>query len=98
MRRISFPSSLVDVWPVALARAVMGTGSAPSGPPVPSGKEPLPVIAVIGASTASGYGLSDISTCWVNRYAAALALTHPDITVKNLSVAGYSSFEILPTG
>lgn len=57
-----------------------------------------PIIAVIGSSTASGHGLGQARVSWVDRYADELRVTHPAVTIRNLAVAGYSSFQLVPTG
>jgi lysophospholipase L1-like esterase len=55
-------------------------------------------IAVLGSSTAAGFGLSDPGTAWVARYAAHLAAEHPGFGVVNLAVPGYTTYQVLPTG
>jgi lysophospholipase L1-like esterase len=55
-------------------------------------------IAVLGSSTAAGFGLADPATSWVMRYAAHLDATRPGSQLTNLAVSGYSTFNVLPTG
>jgi lysophospholipase L1-like esterase len=68
--------------------------SAPPPPPPPS----RVTVAVLGSSTAAGYGLSDPATGWVPRYAEFLEAERPGSVVTNLAVSGFTSFEVLPTG
>lgn len=57
-----------------------------------------PSIAVIGSSTASGFGIADSGATWVGRYAASLTTSHSGLTVRNFAVPGYSTYQVLPTG
>lgn len=67
---------------------------------------PAVKIVVLGASTAAGknlnpadgYGGPGVSQSWVNRLAAQLAIDRPGSTVQNFAVAGYTTYEVLPTG
>jgi len=53
-------------------------------------------VVVLGSSTAAGYGLTDPDTSWPRRYAALLQTR--GLSLTNLAVSGYSTFQILPTG
>jgi lysophospholipase L1-like esterase len=55
-------------------------------------------IVVLGSSTGAGTGASPIDSAWVWRYRAALDAINPDYEVVNLSVGGYNTFKIVPTG
>src|SRR5262249_19151816 len=48
--------------------------------------------------TAAGFGLSDPSTGWVERYATYLSTNLPGSKVTNLAVSGYTTFHVQPTG
>ena len=61
------------------------------------GSRPVSV-AVVGSSTAAGFGLDDPATSWVGRYAAYLAAGCPGSKVTNLAVSGYTTFHVLPSG
>ncbi len=52
-------------------------------------------IVVVGSSTAAGYGIKPIDSCWVNRFAQSLG---PEVAVRNISKNGYSTYEVMPTG
>ena len=60
------------------------------------GAAPHPLIVVLGSSTAAAAGLTDPSTSWVNRYAAAVS--KDGVRVVNLAVGGYTTYQIQPTG
>jgi lysophospholipase L1-like esterase len=55
-------------------------------------------IVVLGSSTAAGFGLSDPSTSWAQRYATYLATTVPGSKLTNLAVSGYTTYQVQPTG
>ena len=55
-------------------------------------------IVVLGSSTAAGFGLTDPSTSWAQRYAAYLSTNLPGSRVTNLAVSGYTTFQVQPTG
>jgi len=62
------------------------------------GKECNSTIVILGSSTAYGSGASTIDSSWVKRYTAALKTINPNYTVINLSLGGYTTFQMLPTG
>jgi lysophospholipase L1-like esterase len=55
-------------------------------------------IVVLGSSTAAGFGLSDPSTSWAQRYATYLTTTVPGSKLTNLAVSGYTTYQVQPTG
>ncbi len=55
-------------------------------------------VVVLGSSTATGQGVTDPFNGWVTRYRSALAAQNPDNEVLNLAVAGFTTYNVLPTG
>jgi hypothetical protein len=64
-------------------------------------------ITIIGSSTPAGKNLdqpayggstANMANSWPNRLAAQLAIDRPGSSVTNLAMAGYSTFEAMPTG
>ena len=53
---------------------------------------------MLGSSTAAGYGASENDSAWVWRYRAYLSAINPGWSVVNLAHAGYSSYQLQPTG
>lgn len=81
-----------DRAPDATARS---TGPPAAGPAAAPGRVR---VVVLGSSTAAGFGLADPTDGWVARYTAALERSDPGSEVVNLAVAGFSTFQVLPTG
>ncbi len=57
-----------------------------------------PLIVVLGSSTAAGAGAEPEEVSWARLYAAYLLIGNPEAVVVNLAQAGYTSYNILPTG
>ena len=55
-------------------------------------------IVVLGSSTTAVTGASQPSNSWVNLYASAIFQKNTKLTVVNLAVPGYNTFQNLPTG
>ncbi len=55
-------------------------------------------IVVLGSSTAAGTGASPASLGWVGRIQTKLANDSKNAKVINLALAGFTSYNILPTG
>jgi len=55
-------------------------------------------IVVLGSSTAVGFGASTPEKSWVNLYSAAIFQKNTKLNVENLSLGGYTTYHILPTG
>lgn len=60
--------------------------------------EDVPLIVVLGSSTAAGAGASLPDSSWVGRYRAHLAGRDSTAVVVNLAVGGYTTYHIMPTG
>ena len=55
-------------------------------------------IVVLGSSTSFGTGATPIADSWVNLYSAEIFQKNTKLNVENLSVPGYTTYQILPTG
>jgi acyl-CoA thioesterase-1 len=66
-------------------------------PPTPKDTS-TKVVVILGSSTAAGYGASRYDSCWVARLNKQLLKDSVKIKVVNLSVPGYVTYHILPTG
>ena len=56
------------------------------------------VVVVLGSSTAKGQGASVLDSSWVQRYRHALADSTGRVRLKNLSMGGYTTYHVLPSG
>jgi len=57
-----------------------------------------PLIVVLGSSTAAGAGATSEEFSWAGLYFSYLQGRNPAAAVVNLAAAGYSTYQILPTG
>lgn len=62
----------------------------------PASSSPL-VVAVLGSSCAAGVGASNFQMAWTNRYAIHLVTARPGSRIVNLSVAGHTTYHVMPT-
>lgn len=53
-------------------------------------------IVVLGSSTAAGVGPSSKDSSWVNKFRSIINASDTNISVINLAVSGYSTFDIMP--
>jgi len=63
-----------------------------------SGRDPGPVIVVLGSSTAAGTGANPIDSAWVWRFTKYILQKDSSAKVINLAVGGYTTYDIMPTG
>ncbi|MBN1449012.1 MAG: SGNH/GDSL hydrolase family protein [Bacteroidetes bacterium] len=54
-------------------------------------------IVILGSSTAAGFGSSIPDSSWVNRYQAHLQSLNTGNTIINLSLGGYTTYDIQPS-
>lgn len=55
------------------------------------------VLVVLGSSSAAGVGASNFRMSWVTRYASHLSTAKPGSQVHNLSVAGHTTYQVMPS-
>ncbi len=55
-------------------------------------------IAILGASTAAGTGATSYDSAFAGRYAHYLQSLNPAWKLVNLSVSGYTTYQVMPTG
>jgi len=55
-------------------------------------------IVLLGASTSAGVGATTYDSSFAGRYAHYLQSRNPAWTLTNLAVAGYTTFQLMPTG
>ncbi len=60
--------------------------------------EDVPLIVVLGSSTAAGTGASLPDSSWVGRFRNYIQNINPDAQVVNLAVGGYTSYQIREDG
>jgi lysophospholipase L1-like esterase len=71
-------------------------GNGPGVIDVPGGAASF-TLAVIGSSTAAGFGASNYESSWVGRLESSLAAAvTTSVSITNLAVGGYSAYELLP--
>ncbi len=84
---------------LVLASFVTGCTKATEPQPTPldessSARARVPLVVILGSSTASGSGASNNSVSWAGQFKAYYA---PKGQVVNLAVPGYTTYHILPT-
>jgi acyl-CoA thioesterase I len=75
---------------------IEGPGNGSGVIEVPGGAAPFK-LAVIGSSTAAGFGASNDESSWVARLESSLvAAVTAGVSVSNLAVGGYSGYDLMP--
>lgn len=92
-RTLSYCLTLLAALALTACSGSLSTASNSSGTK-PSSK----TIVILGSSTAVGDGASPITKGWAYLYTAYAQGIDPGITVVNLAVGGYTTYNILPTG
>ncbi len=65
--------------------------------PAPTCPQPYNVV-VLGSSTAVGTGASHPDSSWVNKFKRYVQQQNAQVTITNLAVGGYTSYQVCPTG
>lgn len=58
----------------------------------------IPTIVILGSSTAAGNGATPPDSAWANRIQATVNKNGPKANFINLAVAGYTTYQAMPTG
>ena len=79
------------------AGAAGNAALAGSGGSAPGDHQAPGVIVVLGSSTAAGTGPKRPENAWVERYRRYLKAQFPKLTLTNLAVGGYTTYQIQPS-
>ena len=65
--------------------------------PAPICPQPYNLV-ILGSSTAVGTGASPLDSSWANKFETYLQQQNAQVTVTNLALGGYTSYQVNPTG